>query len=31
MKERITFFDNARGILILLVVIGHILIKANPT
>lgn len=30
MKERIEYYDNARGILILLVVLGHILIKANP-
>lgn len=30
MKERITYYDRARGILILLVVIGHVFIKANP-
>jgi fucose 4-O-acetylase-like acetyltransferase len=29
MKERIVYIDNAKGILILLVVIGHILIVAN--
>ena len=30
MKERITYYDSARGILILLVIIGHVIIKANP-
>ena len=30
MKERNTEIDNARGILILLVIMGHLLIYANP-
>lgn len=30
MKERIEYFDNAKALLILLVVIGHELIYANP-
>lgn len=30
MKERIAYYDRARGMLIILVVLGHVLIKANP-
>lgn len=30
MKERIDYYDRAKGLLILLVVIGHVLQYANP-
>ena len=30
MRERIAYYDRAKGMLMILVVLGHVLIKANP-